>query len=713
MASLDDYRTEKWGPVGEQGESRSTITDALSDTDPVEEFFFAEVAKTHGDSACRIVRALRSEGPCSVSGIVQNTGLSYRVVREDVQALVRDSVLIFGDEWSNVDISNQTFTEITRKRSAPGQHRTGPVLNSMLKEKLHSFRIKRLESQRFVRKIICWIAFVAIIANVCRVSLGSLLGWVYSQYTQGIFTILMVVGMLLPAVADFNFNNSVQDAPCLVGYSVQIILVIMGLCFALPINGRMYQAFLLPTITAAYFLFRAEEIISQEEGYVFYSTIIVTEVCLINTAMGFTTLLRGFKLVGVPMTERSFGGGTCNAEYEWTVFLVGFCLLVIDTGIVVFLHWRQEAWGLTVSEGTFFSVFTSVFLQGKSFLIVLIMIQYEPDCVWKWLIGGTGWHATAWITATYIVVPVVLWTTQKQIYTLFNRCFEIHMRLKDGAFLAHLVVGHDPQALLVEGGKRLRCVRLCDVQVSHLRSNDEDREAEHDIIATACDVGAIDFFVCHSWRDSPEAKVKALQLVREVYVAEHGREPTIWIDKFCMHRRGVQSQVGMDLACLPVYIMACQKMLVLSGDTFASRLWCVWEMYTFFSICPHKQNRVIIASLDGSYSAHAMLSNFRLETAQCGNANDEEKLLAVIEAGGASCFENTVRGIGEQIGDYLAEQGGEEGSANLIESSIVEFEFDDLEANGVFRATAMNFATDHRGEPHEYSIDIEMVEPAA
>jgi hypothetical protein len=78
------------------------------------------------------------------------------------------------------------------------------------------------------------------------------------------------------------------------------------------------------------------------------------------------------------------------------------------------------------------------------------------------------------------------------------------------------------------------------------------------------------------------------------------REPTAWFDKACLIQNeaapspwqwppssmflwclGFSScrrlpgplQESIDLGCLPVYIMSCQSMLVLSGNTFTKRLW--------------------------------------------------------------------------------------------------------------------------------------------
>ena len=47
-------------------------------------------------------------------------------------------------------------------------------------------------------------------------------------------------------------------------------------------------------------------------------------------------------------------------------------------------------------------------------------------------------------------------------------------------------------------------------------------------LAEQAQLGQVDFFVSHSWRDDPKAKWKVLQSVRIAFVAEHGREPLFW-----------------------------------------------------------------------------------------------------------------------------------------------------------------------------------------
>ena len=143
---------------------------------------------------------------------------------------------------------------------------------------------------------------------------------------------------------------------------------------------------------------------------------------------------------------------------------------------------------------------------------------------------------------------------------------------------------------------------------------------------------AQDFFISHSWSDDATLKYAKLQQVADEFEAENGRPPTFWLDKVCID----QSAIGDALRCLPVFEMACQKLLVLNGETYTSRLWCVWELYTFFAISSD-MSRMQIEFLSAGDNVNG-LSGFDVANAHCFDAADEARLRGIIEAGGADRF---------------------------------------------------------------------------
>jgi hypothetical protein len=43
-------------------------------------------------------------------------------------------------------------------------------------------------------------------------------------------------------------------------------------------------------------------------------------------------------------------------------------------------------------------------------------------------------------------------------------------------------------------------------------------------------------------------------------------------DKVCID----QSDIARALRCLPVFVFSCKRLLILAGNTYCDRLWCVW-----------------------------------------------------------------------------------------------------------------------------------------
>ena len=51
----------------------------------------------------------------------------------------------------------------------------------------------------------------------------------------------------------------------------------------------------------------------------------------------------------------------------------------------------------------------------------------------------------------------------------------------------------------------------------------------------------------------------------------------LWLDKACI----LQTDVEACLACLPIHLAGCRRLLVLAGSTYTSRIWCMIELFTF------------------------------------------------------------------------------------------------------------------------------------
>jgi hypothetical protein len=189
-----------------------------------------------------------------------------------------------------------------------------------------------------------------------------------------------------------------------------------------------------------------------------------------------------------------------------------------------------------------------------------------------------------------------------------------------------------------------------------------------DVTVKACRPGEIDWFVSHSWHDDPAAKHAALQRCGREFESRMGRSPTLWLDKLCVHpwfREG-------SLQCLPIYIQACRGVLVLCGDSYLKRLWCVWELYTVFAFSDGEP-ALVIAMVEsggahgggggggggdggdggacGAQQLVERMSRFSLADARCTDPNEEGLLRTAINAapGGARAFQATIRSLTSRV----------------------------------------------------------------
>ena len=162
-------------------------------------------------------------------------------------------------------------------------------------------------------------------------------------------------------------------------------------------------------------------------------------------------------------------------------------------------------------------------------------------------------------------------------------------------------------------------------------------------------LGDVDAFFSHSWRDEveqPGEKFHALMDWAKTRERATNVDPTIWLDKACVD----QNNVDQSLACLPVFLASCKLLLVVAGDTYTSRLWCVMECFVYLQMRPGlTRDDMLVIPIgkrgDSVDAVVASFSSFRGENAQCFKKEDREKMLAIIEAsfGDFTLFDESVR----------------------------------------------------------------------
>ena len=109
-------------------------------------------------------------------------------------------------------------------------------------------------------------------------------------------------------------------------------------------------------------------------------------------------------------------------------------------------------------------------------------------------------------------------------------------------------------------------------------------------------VKEIDFFVSHCWQDSSREKVERLQILSEEFNSKHGRYPRIWMDVFCINQ--AKAEIEENVKLLPVFLMACRKMLVFMSPNFLTRLWCLAELYCRESMSVELENDLSTSAIE-------------------------------------------------------------------------------------------------------------------
>ena len=94
--------------------------------------------------------------------------------------------------------------------------------------------------------------------------------------------------------------------------------------------------------------------------------------------------------------------------------------------------------------------------------------------------------------------------------------------------------------------------------------------------------------------------------------------------------------------------MACAKLLVLCGESYVTRLWCVWELYTFFAV-RSDMDRMKLEFLSAEDNVDA-LASFDVANAHCFSPDDEARLRNIIEAGGAENFNELIQDCAIKMG---------------------------------------------------------------
>eukprot|EP00927_Polykrikos_kofoidii_P075751 TRINITY_DN721_c0_g1_i2.p1 TRINITY_DN721_c0_g1~~TRINITY_DN721_c0_g1_i2.p1 ORF type:complete len:579 (-),score=31.55 TRINITY_DN721_c0_g1_i2:584-2320(-) len=173
-------------------------------------------------------------------------------------------------------------------------------------------------------------------------------------------------------------------------------------------------------------------------------------------------------------------------------------------------------------------------------------------------------------------------------------------------------------------------------------------------LSKPCKFSECDCFWSHSWQDDNTLKWHAMSQWCDEFSQRHGRAPVLWLDKVCID----QSNIQRDLACLPIFLAACNSFVMTCGTSYSSRLWCILELFVYVRILAedrHRQAPVVLPLCEG-YAEVAGVDeawrSFDAASCECFVAEDKARIMEVIQQypGGVSAFNAYIKVL---VGDHV------------------------------------------------------------
>jgi hypothetical protein len=219
--------------------------------------------------------------------------------------------------------------------------------------------------------------------------------------------------------------------------------------------------------------------------------------------------------------------------------------------------------------------------------------------------------------------------------------------------LAALLEGEDPEMLGAQAVARFRCVRwdvlsrMPEILINAGPLDGQQASVELYQLSKPCRVGECDAFCSHSWHDDGWLKWNALKKWCDGFKRNKERSPRLWLDKVCID----QADLKADLQSLPIFLAACNRLLVVSGPTYVYRLWCCVELFVYVSMLAEDESAkkpvilTIGADSDELENVREQWRSFDATACQCFNEDDKRRIFAVIEShpGGVQGFNDHVK----------------------------------------------------------------------
>eukprot|EP00930_Biecheleria_cincta_P030027 TRINITY_DN20836_c0_g1_i1.p1 TRINITY_DN20836_c0_g1~~TRINITY_DN20836_c0_g1_i1.p1 ORF type:complete len:593 (-),score=92.38 TRINITY_DN20836_c0_g1_i1:35-1813(-) len=212
-----------------------------------------------------------------------------------------------------------------------------------------------------------------------------------------------------------------------------------------------------------------------------------------------------------------------------------------------------------------------------------------------------------------------------------------------GGGIAELLGGRGIEEVVAVATSSLRAISCEKVQFSHFASKQTKEQTQELFLLTeSADFGGVDAFISHGWDDDAWAKWDTFQAWRKEFKNLHGREPKVWLDKYC----GTQLDVEVLLSVLPVYIASCRRLLSLAGPKYVMDLRSLVEVFTFAEVGRSAED-FELRLLPSENSVDDLVASLKVWQATSGLEAEIPRLRMVVEAGyaGRHGFESIVKAV--------------------------------------------------------------------
>lgn len=225
--------------------------------------------------------------------------------------------------------------------------------------------------------------------------------------------------------------------------------------------------------------------------------------------------------------------------------------------------------------------------------------------------------------------------------------------------LAAMFEGVRPHGLMEPACRRFRAISWSVLQSHRSILTDgvslDGSQAATDLhdLSDPCGFGQCHAFFSHSWKDNTTLKWNALTRWCEAYHSRFAEVPSIWLDKVCID----QTNIALDLQCLPVFLAGCNMFLVTSGPHYTSRLWCCIELFVYNAMMDEDSSRKppeIILLMDDQDELRRIAGlwlRFDILNCECFRQEDKVRILGIIERypGGSRSFNQSIQQLASRL----------------------------------------------------------------